>query len=295
MKARFYLQPMLCFLVVGVGARADETRPVIKTGGPYEVEVVKDIAYYEGKDADPVKHKLDLYLPKGKKDFPVFFFVHGGAWRGGDKKLYGKIGSVFAQNGVGMVAISYRLSPAVQHPAHVQDVARAFAWTVHNIAKHGGKADQIALSGHSAGGHLVALLATDDSYLKGEKLSRKNVKGVVPLSGVFTIRHTDRSESVFGKEESCKNASPMTHVQTHLPPFLILYAEKDLGDLGKQAVQMNEALQQLKCESECRMMKERDHGTIMRNTANEDDPTTKAILEFLAKHTDLKLKTKEAK
>jgi hypothetical protein len=118
---------------------------------------------------------------------------------------------------------------------------------------------------------------------------------VVPLSGVFTIRHTDRSEPVFGKEESCKNASPMTHVQAHLPPFLILYAEKDLGDLGRQAVQMNEALQQTNCESECRMIKERDHGTIMRNVANEDDPTTQAMLDFLAKHTDLKLKTKETR
>jgi acetyl esterase/lipase len=295
MKARFFLLAMLCFLVVGVGARADEIKPVLKTGGPYEVEVIKDIAYYEGRDADPVKHKLDLYLPKGKKDFPILFFVHGGAWRAGDKRSFGRIGNVFAQNGVGMVAISYRLSPAVQHPAHVQEVARAFAWTVHNIAKHGGKADQIVISGHSAGGHLVALLATDDSYLKGEKLSRENVKGVVPLSGVFTIRHTDRSDPVFGTQESCKNASPMTHVQANLPPFLILYAENDLGDLGKQAVQMNEALQQAKCESECRMIKERDHGTIMRNIANVDDPTTQAILEFLAKHTDLKLKTKAAK
>jgi acetyl esterase/lipase len=286
---------MVCFLAVGVGARADETKPVIKTGGSYEVEVAKDIAYYEGKDADPVKHKLDLYLPKGKKDFPVLFFVHGGAWRGGDKKSFDKVGNVFAQNGVGMVAISYRLSPAVQHPAHVQDVARAFAWTVNNIAKHGGKADQIVICGHSAGGHLVALLATDDSYLKAEKLSRENIKGVIPVSGVFTIRPSERMEPVFGKEESCKNASPLTHVQANLPPFLILYAEKDLGDLDKQAVQMNEALQKAKCDSECRLMKERHHGTIMRNIANEDDPATQAILEFLAKRTDLKLKAKEAK
>jgi hypothetical protein len=101
--------------------------------------------------------------------------------------------------------------------------------------------------------------------------------------------------AVFGKEESCKNASPLTHAQVNLPPFLILYAEKDLGDLGKQAVQMNKALQEAKCASDCRMMKERDHVSIMRNIANEDDPATQAILEFLARHTDLKLKTKEAK
>ena len=44
----------------------------------FEVEVKKDLAYYDGPGADPVKHKLDLYLPKGRKDFPVVLFVHGG-------------------------------------------------------------------------------------------------------------------------------------------------------------------------------------------------------------------------
>jgi acetyl esterase/lipase len=296
MRARFSLLAVLCLLAIWAGARADEPKAAIKTGGSYEVETIKDVAYYEGKDADPVKHKLDLYLPKGKKDFPVLFFVHGGGWRNGDKKSFGKIGSVFAQNGIGAVFISYRLSPGVVHPAHVQDVAKAFAWTVNNIGKHGGKADQIIISGHSAGGHLVALLATDETYLKAEKLSRENIKGVIPVSGVFSIRHNERNEPVFGKdEEVAKNASPLLHVEGKLPPFLILYAEKDLGDLGKQAVQMNEALQKAKCESECRMMKDRDHGTIMRNVANEDDPATQAMLEFFAKHTDLRLKAKEAK
>src|SRR5262245_47102845 len=59
-----------------VALAADEATPA-KT---YDVETLKDVAYYDGDDADKVKHKLDLYLPKDKKDFPVLFFVHGGAW-----------------------------------------------------------------------------------------------------------------------------------------------------------------------------------------------------------------------
>src|SRR5439155_27335532 len=47
---------------------ADDT-PVVKVGGNFEVEAVKDVAYYEGDGADPKKHKLDLFLPKGHKDF----------------------------------------------------------------------------------------------------------------------------------------------------------------------------------------------------------------------------------
>src|SRR5438874_1699915 len=130
-------------LLVALAARADDPPRKIKSGGAFAVEKVIGIAYYEGMDADPVRHKLDLYLPKDQKDFPVLFFVHGGAWRSGSKDLYGPLGTVFAKNGIGVVVINYRLSPKVQHPAHIEDVARAFAWTHKNIGKHGGKADQL--------------------------------------------------------------------------------------------------------------------------------------------------------
>src|SRR5438552_17604452 len=111
---------LLATLALVRPAGADEAKTAVKVGGPFDVEVVKDIAYQEGDDP---KHKLDLYLPKGQKDFPVLFFVHGGSWRSGDRGLYGKVASIFARNGVGMVVPSYRLSPKVKHPAHGKDVA----------------------------------------------------------------------------------------------------------------------------------------------------------------------------
>jgi acetyl esterase/lipase len=79
----------------------------------HEVEVVKDLAYYEGADADKVRHKLDLYLPKGQKDYPVLFFIHGGGWQRGSKNGSGGLGKTLAKNGIGMVTINYRLTPAV--------------------------------------------------------------------------------------------------------------------------------------------------------------------------------------
>ena len=89
-----------------------------------------NIAYRTDKDADPERHLLDVYVPKGKKDFPVVLFVHGGSWKSGNKNLYAPLGQSLAADGIGCVICNYRLSPAVQHPAHVEDVAKAFAWTV---------------------------------------------------------------------------------------------------------------------------------------------------------------------
>src|SRR5947209_5431295 len=66
-------------------------------------------------------------------------------------------------------------------------VARAFAWTQKHAAEYGGRPDQIFACGHSAGGHLVSLLATDESYLKAEGLSAKDIKGVISVSGVYQV------------------------------------------------------------------------------------------------------------
>jgi acetyl esterase/lipase len=273
---------------------------VIKTGGEFTVRVVQDIAYYDGPDADPVKHKLDLYLPEGHKDFPVLLFVHGGAWRHGDKKylfdVYGKVGRVFAKNGIGTVVTNYRLSPKVQHPKHIEDVARAFAWTHKHIKEYGGRSDQIFVSGHSAGGHLVSLLATDERYLNAEKLGLDQIKGVAPISGVYRVPAGGRAfASVFGDDEAGRRqASPLTHVNGKHPPFLILYADKDFPTCDRISEEFCKSLKACGCDAASREIKERDHITIITHLGREEDPATQAILEFLARHAGLKLREKKA-
>src|SRR5262245_48078377 len=190
-------------ILIGLAIRADagETKPPAVIGKTFQVQVLRDIAYYTGEDADKVRHKLDMYLPRGHKDYPVVFFVHGGAWSAGDKNqlfIYSSLGRCFARHGIGFVSANYRLSPAVKHPEHIKDVARAFAWTHQNIKKHGGRPDELFVAGHSAGGHLAALLATDDTYLKEHGLSLKDIKGVVPISGVFNITDDKVFTPMFG-------------------------------------------------------------------------------------------------
>jgi acetyl esterase/lipase len=284
---------LLLAVVLLQSAPAAEEAKTPKTGGNFEVEVHKDIPYVDRKDADE-RQKLDLYLPKGAKDYPTLFFIHGGGWTGGSRSGMGRIGRTFARNGVAFVSTGYRLSPKVKHPAHIEDVAKGFAWTVANIGKYGGNASAIFVSGHSAGGHLAALLATDDDYLKAEKLSLRNIKGVIPVSGVFVI--SPRMKNVFGDNaQVCKKASPQNHVRDGLPPFLILYADSELGALGKQAEAFAPSLKEHKVPADIVMGKDRNHGTIMMKMAAEDDPATQAVLAFIAKNSNLKLTAKESK
>ena len=195
----------------------------------YEVQIVKDVAYYDGADADKAKQKLDLYLPKDAKGYPVMLFIHGGSWRHGDKDdfslgsfgVYSNFGSFYARRGVGVAVINYRLSPEVKHPEHVKDAARAFAWVRKHVGDYGGRTDQLFVCGHSAGGHLAALLATDDQWLKAEGLSPQAIKGVVCLSGVFDVPD-HLLPDVFGDDVAThRQASPIRHVQAGAPPFLL--------------------------------------------------------------------------
>jgi acetyl esterase/lipase len=269
---------------------------VVKVGGSFDVEVVRNVAYHEGKDADDVRHKLDLYLPKAHKDFPVLLFVHGGAWRSGSKELYTPLGRLFAKNGIGTVVINYRLSPKVKHPAHIEDVARAFAWTHRTIAKHGGNPERIFACGHSAGGHLVALLGTDARHLKAENLSPANIRGVIALSGVYEISATKTFESAFGKDEkACKDASPLTHVKGNHPPTLLMYAEKDYPLLDVMGERMCKALKGCKCEATALQIANRTHISIIVMMASQEDPATQAALEFIARHSGMKLTPREKK
>lgn len=155
-----------------------------------EVQRIADIEYSNEPADEPWRHQLDLYLPKGVQNFPVVVFIHGGAWMIGDNRccgLYSSIGEFFASHGIGAVLPNYRLSPGARHPDHIRDVARAFAWTRAHIVEYGGRADQLFLAGHSAGGHLVALLATDERYLKAVGLSAADIQGVIAVSGVYHI------------------------------------------------------------------------------------------------------------
>jgi acetyl esterase/lipase len=301
------------FAILSIGRAAAAEPEFAKTAHKaFEVKAIRDVAYYEGEDADKVKHKLDLFLPKDQKDFPVVLFVHGGAWRHGDKNYFGvysALGSMFARNGIGAVITNYRLSPEVMHPEHIKDVTRAFAWTHKNIEKYGGRPDQIFVCGHSAGGHLVALLATDESYLKAEGLSAKDVKGVLPLSGVFylpeklslsfsfagpkskvemeasTAMVDKLLTSVFGKDkEKRMDAFPLAHVREGLPPFLIMYGDWDLPDFDKNAEEFAKALKEKKVGVETMQIEKRNHLSLIIDAADDDDPTAVALRRFIEKH-----------
>ena len=146
----------------------------------------KDVPYVAANTPgfDPTRHLLDVYSPRraSATKRPVVVFIHGGSWNSGNKNLYSFIGRRLAKAGqeagaVVAVVINYRLAPAVEVPAMADDCARAVLWTKQHIADYGGDPDRIFVMGHSAGGGLAALLATDDRLFTRLGLAQKPVRG----------------------------------------------------------------------------------------------------------------------
>jgi acetyl esterase/lipase len=257
-----------------VAAPGPETLRLPSTEISPAVEVVKNIAYTAGEPADEEKHKLDLYLPKGKTNFSVLFFIHGGAWRSGDRSRYPALGNRFAMAGIGTVVPSYRLAPQNPHPAQIDDVAAAFAWTLANIQGYGGRRDRIFVAGHSAGGHLAALLALDPRYHTG-----KDIRGVIAMSGVYRIEGLD---SVFGSDpQEKRRASPITYVSADAPQFLVTYCQWDYLTLPAQARLFDAALRRAGAKSELLYVPGQSHISEIVNVVREDDITADAILRFI--------------
>ncbi len=150
------------------------------------------IRYKEIEGIDPNLLSLDIYynsLTEQKK--PVVIYAHGGAWILGDKtnQLENKINLFQSLNYV-FISVNYRLSPfpyevnnpkRVMYPMHNRDLADAIKWVFDNISEYGGDSNNIALLGHSAGAHLVALTGTNPTFLNGVGLSFENIKGIAVI------------------------------------------------------------------------------------------------------------------
>lgn len=263
-------------------------------------DVKRNIPY-----ADPAHERqvLDVYSPPGAKALPVVFWIHGGGWQTGDKTSIQLKPQAFMDKGFVFVSTNYRLLPGVDMATIVRDIARSIRWVHDHIAEHGGDPKRLLIMGHSAGAQLAALICTDDRYLKAEGLSLTITKGCVPVDGdtydvpaIIETAETRRRvhglpQAKFGHREKFGNDpakhrdfSAVTHVAKDkgIPPFLILYVAEH-PDTSAQAQRLGNALKDAGVPVTLVGGKETTHNKINADLGLPDDPSTKALFEFLGK------------
>ena len=182
--------------------------------------------------------KLDIYYPPDTTPgpWPVMMYVHGGAWVTGDKSQVHYKDEFFTQRGYIFVSLNYRLAPKATWRDMAKDVATAIAWVYRNIAPRGGDSTRLFLMGHSAGAHLSALVATDESYLQASGLDLFVLKGVVlldtraydiPALADSTGQLPPLYAPIFGDDpREWREASPIYHIAPNkgIPPMVIVWS-----------------------------------------------------------------------
>ena len=146
--------------------------------------------------ADDAGATLDVFpatgsVPEGGA--PVLIFIHGGYWRSLDKSDFSFIAPSFTADGALVVVPNYALCPAVGIEQIALQMTQAVAWTVRHAAEHGGDPRRIAVAGHSAGGHLAAMLMSCRWKEVGEDLPGQPLTGALSISGLYDLeplRHT---------------------------------------------------------------------------------------------------------
>jgi acetyl esterase/lipase len=189
------------------------------------VEIHTDIAYGPGAD-----HTLDVYTPSSScPNMPVIVFFFGGGWTDGNRGLYRFVGAALARHGAIVVIPNYRLYPDVRFPAFMDDAAAAVAWTHTHGAAYGGDPDHIFLMGHSAGGHIAALLALDTRYLVAAGVSPGAIAGVIGLAGPYDFLplRSPTTRAIFGPPSLQHRAQPINFVTRAAPPMLLMTGTAD--------------------------------------------------------------------
>jgi acetyl esterase/lipase len=272
-------------------------RPPQQLRVPPNVEVIRDVEFGTG-GGRPLH--LDIARPKEPpaEPMPVLVYIHGGAWRAGNH--HGGQNIQFAGQGYFTVNVEYRLSQEAIFPAQIEDCKAAIRWLRANAEKYNLDTDHIGVWGHSAGGHLAALVGTsgDAPELEGEGgnpgLSTK-VHAVVDGFGPTDFVHEvgapsgiDRTKPnspealllgglIMDRPEQVKLASPLTYIDPADPPFLILHGEQDNVVPINQSEYLTEALQTAGVDVTFVRVKNGGHGF-----RGDTDPTPAAINQMIA-------------
>lgn len=241
-----------------------------------------------GKDAQqlsvfaPAKHKL---LKK------VLVFVYGGNWNSGKRGLYNFFGNRMARKGVVTVIVDYPKSPQAGYDEMANDVALAVKWVKDHIADYGGDPEHIFISGHSAGGHLAALVAIKKDYF--ERLHIANpLKGVILIDAAGldmygylrseNLKEGDTYLHTFTSDPAqWKAASPLYFLHASMPPMLIYRGGKTYPSIIESNEKFVSALKQYVPSPDYHILKGKKHVPMILQFFNTVNPRYREITRFM--------------
>jgi arylformamidase len=240
-----------------------------------DLDVRRDLRYGPGE-----RETLDLFLPRGRAR-GTFVFLHGGYWRALDKADFGFVAGPLVAAGIAVANVNYDLCPAVGVADIVEACARATAWVSRDGERHGAAASRVVVGGHSAGGHLAAMMVCTDWAARG--FVAPPFHAAVSVSGVHDLTPLPRfsfNADLRLDEAGARALSPALLPVTVVLPLLVAAGAAETGEFVRQARLMWEAwpMHRPAGAKAPLIVPGRHHFSIVADFADPDSELTRATL-----------------
>jgi arylformamidase len=219
---------------------------------------------------------VDVY--PGGPGSPVHLFIHGGYWKAFDKKMFRALAEPFIKRGVTFVLNNYDLCPNVTMDEIARQNQAALEWIYANIGDYGADRNRIYVSGHSAGGHLTAMLVATDWKTRG--LPADLIKGSTPISGLFDLEPLRRAylnADLHMDEEMTRRNSPIHSVPDVAAPMVIAVGGGETDEFRRQSRIYYDAAKAKGLDCDYLEVGKLDHVFVGGALADPDSPLTRAV------------------
>jgi len=224
---------------------------------------------------DDYWQKIDLFLPDGpvSEPMPVLLFFHGGNFTHGYKEWCSFMAPAITSLPAIFVSASYRLLGDAPYPAAIDDSLAAAALVRQMVTQYGGDPERLFIGGHSAGGHIVSLMALRHEWRKTAGLPETAFKAAFPIS--VTFNKSMAEDGVVGPD------APLELAANAMIPFYITWAENEKQIVRDTSREMTDALSRTGVKVLGEELADRDHFSIHLRTGDPSDQWTRTVREWM--------------
>lgn len=222
--------------------------------------------------------KLDVF--SAGNNTPVQVYIHGGYWMSRDKADFRFLANTFVPAGVAFVPINYALVPTVDMDELVRQCRAALAWVYRHAASFGGNPDEIYVSGHSAGGHLVVMMMTTD-WVQFADLPQDLIKGACAISGIYDLEPIPLcylQDTLRLSADEVERNSPVRLAARSHNPLIVAYGGLESDEFRRQSEGLASAWKEQRVDCQVMPCPTKNHFTIVDHFADRGSPIGQAVM-----------------